>query len=45
MSRVLSDTPSVPVPEPDLTPQEIVARAEALVPMLRAQQDDAERRG
>src|SRR5918998_3169967 len=45
MSRVVSDIPSVPVPEPDLTPQEIVARAQALVPMLRAQQDDAEKRG
>jgi 3-hydroxy-9,10-secoandrosta-1,3,5(10)-triene-9,17-dione monooxygenase len=45
MSSAVSDTSSVPVPEPDLTPQEIVARAQALVPMLRAQQDDAERRG
>ena len=45
MSRVVSDVPSVPAPEPDLTPRELVARAEALVPMLRAQQDDAEQRG
>ena len=45
MSTVASNVPSVPVPEPDLTPKQIVARAEALVPMLRAQQDDAERRG
>jgi 3-hydroxy-9,10-secoandrosta-1,3,5(10)-triene-9,17-dione monooxygenase len=45
MSGVASDVPSVPVPEPELTPAEIVARAEALVPMLRAQQDEAERRG
>jgi 3-hydroxy-9,10-secoandrosta-1,3,5(10)-triene-9,17-dione monooxygenase len=45
MSTVARDVPSIPVPEPDLTPGEIVARAEALVPMLRAQQDDAERRG
>ena len=45
MSSVASDVPSVPVPEPDLTPGEIIARAEALVPMLRAQQDEAEERG
>jgi 3-hydroxy-9,10-secoandrosta-1,3,5(10)-triene-9,17-dione monooxygenase len=45
MSSVLSDIPSVPIPEPDLTPKEIIARAEALVPMLRAQQDEAEKRG
>jgi 3-hydroxy-9,10-secoandrosta-1,3,5(10)-triene-9,17-dione monooxygenase len=45
MSEVASGVPSVPVPEPELTPNEIVARAEALVPMLRAQQDEAERRG
>jgi 3-hydroxy-9,10-secoandrosta-1,3,5(10)-triene-9,17-dione monooxygenase len=36
---------TIPVPEPDLQPDEIVARAEALVPMLRAQQADAEARG
>lgn len=45
MSGVASDIPSVPVPEPGLTAGEIVERAEALVPMLRAQQDEAERRG
>src|SRR3954466_15716276 len=45
MSTVAHDVPSIPVPEPDLRPDEIVARAQALVPMLRAQQDDAERRG
>ena len=32
-------------PEPQLTPEEIVARAEAMIPMLREQQDDAEQRG
>jgi 3-hydroxy-9,10-secoandrosta-1,3,5(10)-triene-9,17-dione monooxygenase len=32
-------------PEPDLTAHEIVARAHALIPMLRAQQDEAERLG
>jgi 3-hydroxy-9,10-secoandrosta-1,3,5(10)-triene-9,17-dione monooxygenase len=36
---------SIPVPEPDLTPAELVARCEALVPMLREQQDEAEERG
>ena len=45
MSTVARDVPSIPVPEPDLTPNEIVARAQALVPMLRAQQDEAEERG
>src|SRR5215210_5744772 len=45
MSRVVSDLPFVPIPEPDLTAKEILARAQALVPMLRAQQDDAEQRG
>jgi 3-hydroxy-9,10-secoandrosta-1,3,5(10)-triene-9,17-dione monooxygenase len=45
MSHVVSDLPSVPIPEPDLTAKEILARAEALVPMLRAQQDEAEQRG
>lgn len=32
-------------PEPDLTAEEIIARAEALIPLLRDQQDDAEARG
>jgi 3-hydroxy-9,10-secoandrosta-1,3,5(10)-triene-9,17-dione monooxygenase len=36
---------SIPVPEPDLTPDAMVARARALIPMLREQQDDAEERG
>ena len=34
-----------PVPEPDLTPDEIIARATALIPRLRAEQDEAEQRG
>lgn len=38
-------TTAIPVPEPELTPGEIIARAEALIPMLRAQQDEAEERG
>jgi hypothetical protein len=45
MSHAVSDLPSVPIPEPDLTAKEILARAEGLVPMLRAQQDEAEQRG
>ncbi len=32
-------------PEPELTPDQIVARARALVPMVREQQDEAERLG
>jgi 3-hydroxy-9,10-secoandrosta-1,3,5(10)-triene-9,17-dione monooxygenase len=36
---------SIPVPEPDLTPADLLARARALVPMLREQQDEAEERG
>ena len=35
----------VPVPEPSLTAAEIVARAAALKPLLREQQDESERRG
>jgi 3-hydroxy-9,10-secoandrosta-1,3,5(10)-triene-9,17-dione monooxygenase len=35
----------VPVPEPDLTGPEIVARAQALIPRIREQQDEAERLG
>lgn len=40
-----SEIAEIPIPEPELTPQEIVARAQALVPMLREQQDEAERIG
>jgi 3-hydroxy-9,10-secoandrosta-1,3,5(10)-triene-9,17-dione monooxygenase len=39
------DAPEVSPPEPGLTPSEIVARAHALIPMVRAQQDEAERLG
>jgi 3-hydroxy-9,10-secoandrosta-1,3,5(10)-triene-9,17-dione monooxygenase len=35
----------VPAPEPGLTRREIVARARALIPQVRAQQDEAERLG
>lgn len=37
--------PVVPVPEPDLTPKELIARAAALRPKIRADQDAAEERG
>jgi 3-hydroxy-9,10-secoandrosta-1,3,5(10)-triene-9,17-dione monooxygenase len=33
------------VPEPELRPEEMIARAQAMIPMLREQQDDAEARG
>ncbi|MBZ5695783.1 MAG: acyl-CoA dehydrogenase [Acidobacteriia bacterium] len=36
---------SVPVPEPNLTPDEMIQRAIALRPRLLAEQDEAERRG
>jgi 3-hydroxy-9,10-secoandrosta-1,3,5(10)-triene-9,17-dione monooxygenase len=35
----------IPPPEPDLTPEAIVARARALIPAIREQQDEAERIG
>ena len=38
-------TPEVAAPEPGLTPQEIIARAQALIPEIRDQQDEAERLG
>ena len=44
MSSILR-TRTVPVPEPDLTPDEMVARAVALQPRLRAEQDETEKRG
>jgi alkylation response protein AidB-like acyl-CoA dehydrogenase len=37
--------PRVPAPEPDLTPEVIVARARALIPAIREQQDEAEKLG
>ncbi|MGZ5865191.1 MAG: acyl-CoA dehydrogenase family protein [Xanthobacteraceae bacterium] len=36
---------AIPVPEPDLTPQEMIARAVALRPKLRAEQDESDERG
>ncbi len=35
----------IPAPEPDLTPETVVARARALIPEIRAQADEAERIG
>lgn len=35
----------VPVPEPDLTPAQVIARAEAMIPQLRELQDQAEADG
>lgn len=35
----------VPVPEPDLTEEAIVKRAQALIPVIREQQDEAEKIG
>ena len=40
-----SRRPAIPVPEPDLTPQEMIARAVAMRPQLRAQQDESDARG
>jgi 3-hydroxy-9,10-secoandrosta-1,3,5(10)-triene-9,17-dione monooxygenase len=37
--------PIYPIPEPELTPAELIARAAALRPMLRAQQDQNDKRG
>lgn len=45
MSETAAVPASISVPEPDLRPEDVVARAEALVPMLREQQDEAEKRG
>jgi len=35
----------IEVPEPDLRPAEMIARAEALIPAIRAEQDESEHRG
>jgi 3-hydroxy-9,10-secoandrosta-1,3,5(10)-triene-9,17-dione monooxygenase len=35
-------TQELPVPEPGLTPEAIIARARALIPAIRDQQDEAE---
>ncbi|WP_433622120.1 acyl-CoA dehydrogenase family protein [Nocardia sp. CA-120079] len=38
-------TRPLPQPEPGLRPQDVIDRAEAMIPMLRAQQDEADERG
>ena len=38
-------TPIYPVPEPDLTPEALIARATALRPLLRAEQEENDARG
>ncbi|WP_442932619.1 acyl-CoA dehydrogenase family protein [Micromonospora sp. NBC_00821] len=40
----LTDPGFPPVPEPDLTPADLIARAEAMVPQLLARQSEVERR-
>ena len=45
MSEQTIPRPHVPAPEPDLTPETIVARAKALIPAVREQADEAERLG
>ena len=45
MSEQTAAYPGIPVPEPDLTPEVIVARARALIPAIREQQDEAEKIG
>ena len=35
----------LPVPEPDLTPAEVIERAAALTPAIRAAQDEDDQRG
>ena len=44
MSSTL-ESRTVPVPEPDLTPDQMVARATALIPRLREEQEATEQRG
>ena len=40
-----TSTHSIPVPEPELTPDEIIERARAMVPVLRERQEECERIG
>jgi 3-hydroxy-9,10-secoandrosta-1,3,5(10)-triene-9,17-dione monooxygenase len=44
-TRVDARVSAVPTPEPNLTPDELIQRAVALRPRLRAEQDETERRG
>ena len=41
---MIADSQTIPVPEPELRPQEMIARAEALIPAIRSEQDESERR-
>jgi 3-hydroxy-9,10-secoandrosta-1,3,5(10)-triene-9,17-dione monooxygenase len=43
--RVQAEVPEVAAPEPGLAPGEMLARAQALIPAVRSQQDEAERLG
>ncbi len=43
--QTVSRPAEIPAPEPDLTAEAIVARAQALIPEIRAQADEAERIG
>jgi 3-hydroxy-9,10-secoandrosta-1,3,5(10)-triene-9,17-dione monooxygenase len=45
MTEATAATGTIRVPEPDLTPDQLIARAQALIPLIREQQDDAEARG
>ena len=45
MALMESHRAVLPVPEPDLTPSQMIARATALIPQLRAEQDEADERG
>jgi 3-hydroxy-9,10-secoandrosta-1,3,5(10)-triene-9,17-dione monooxygenase len=49
MGVALAERPAgrtiVPVPEPDLTPKDLIARAAALKPLLRQQQAESDERG
>ena len=45
MSAETAKRTPIPVPEPNLTPKEMVARAASLRAKLRAQQDENDERG
>jgi 3-hydroxy-9,10-secoandrosta-1,3,5(10)-triene-9,17-dione monooxygenase len=45
LAKRRADKTILPVPEPDLTPEELIARARALKPLLRRQQAENDERG
>src|SRR4029077_9334144 len=45
MAIVTRPPTEVPVPEPDLTPKDMIARGAAMRDMLRADQEEADKRG